>query len=81
MPQPPSDWFVNSWSLTGKTRYRHYRSWGKSYIVLQVEVRGIQTDFVGNQVECETINRWRDATVEDIIQNPKATNNVTTISR
>lgn len=52
--------------LTGKTRFRHERKWGRSRLILQVEETSWQDTNCGRYIDSERIVRWRDAQVEDM---------------
>lgn len=58
---------MSEWNPTGRTRYRLlHRIWGESLLVLQIEVRGIETQMIGGWIDSNTVNRWRDACVSDL---------------
>jgi hypothetical protein len=53
--------------LTGRKRYRIEKPlFRKPRLVLQLEETGRETEFLGGYIEHYTVNRWRDATVEDL---------------
>ena len=56
--------------LTGKRRFRASTNWfGKTVLLLQVEVEGMVPRNVGNRwVDTERETWWRDATVEDLTE-------------
>lgn len=51
---------------TGRKRHRPYRTWGGTILVLQIEEKGIVTNFFAGQVDSEWVTRWRDAGAEDL---------------
>jgi hypothetical protein len=58
---------MSEWKPTGRTRYRLHRTlWSDPILVLQIEVRGIETDMIGGWIDSKTVNRWRDASVSDL---------------
>lgn len=57
---------MSDWNPTGRTRYRLHKTWGASLLVLQIEVRGIETRMIYGWVDSNTVNRWRDACVSDL---------------
>lgn len=58
---------MSDWKPTGRTRYRLHRTWWcDPVLVLQIEVRGIETNMIGGWIDSKTVNRWRDANVSDL---------------
>lgn len=58
---------MSEWKPTGRTRYRLHRPWiGRAVLVLQIEVRGIETRMIGGWFSSDTVDRWRDADVSDL---------------
>ena len=53
-------------SLTGRRRYRTQRHWGEDKLILQVEVRGLETEWNCGRAESEWITRWIDAKPEHL---------------
>ena len=53
-------------SLTGRRRFRELRHWGETKLVLQVEVRGLVTEFNCGQPESEWRTAWIDAKPEHL---------------
>lgn len=51
---------------TGRTRFRTSRSWGREFLVLQIEERYLATYYAGGVIDSEYTTRWRDAKVEDL---------------
>ena len=58
--------------LTGKRRYRILRN----KVVLQVQERWLDTDYVGGTITSDWYTGWRDATLEDLteFEQPKKEN-------
>lgn len=52
--------------LTGNTRYRSERKWGKERLILQVEEAGTHYDYCSGFVDSWKYTSWRDATTEDL---------------
>ncbi len=59
---------MDEWKPTGHRRFRIERGrWGSGdRLVLQIEVRGIETWWSGGVIDSDWVNRWRDARVEDL---------------
>ena len=59
-----------TYTLTGKTRHRVQRHWGKNLLVLQVEEngKGYYLDHGGGRIDTVDFDNtyWRDAKVEDL---------------
>lgn len=52
---------------TGRQRYDSRRTfWGREYLVLQIQERGLVASYIGGHVDCEWMTRWRDATTVDL---------------
>jgi len=54
--------------LTGRTRHRSEKSWGKERLILQVEETWIHSQDLGGSgyFDDTTQTAWRDATTEDL---------------
>lgn len=61
--------------LTGRTRHRSERSWGKERLVLQVEETWVHSQDLGGSgyYDDETRVQWRDATTADLTLIPART--------
>lgn len=57
---------MNEWTPTGRRRHRSERRWGRERLILQVEVRGIETTWSGGMIDSQHVNCWRDATTADL---------------
>lgn len=55
-------------TATGRRRHVARRTffWGREYLVLQVEERGLLTTFIGGHQDTQWVRRWRDATSGDL---------------
>jgi len=54
---------------TGAARYRiETRGWfrKRTMLVLQIEERGLDTNWSGASFDTEWVTRWRDATIKDL---------------
>lgn len=52
--------------LTGRTRHRSERRWGKERLILQVECKYTETSHCGGFIDCHPAIGWRDAKTEDL---------------
>jgi len=52
--------------LTGNTRYRSARRWGREILILQVEEVGSEMVHFGAFIERCGFRRWRDAKTTDL---------------
>ena len=50
---------------TGRVRHRVQRHWGKDLLVLQVQVKGIVTEYLAGSIDLKTVVWWRDAEVTE----------------
>lgn len=53
--------------LTGRTRHRSQRRWGREELVLQVEEGGSEMALIGPYPERMYFTRWRDALSTDFV--------------
>lgn len=59
---------------TGRQRYDSRRTfWGREYLVLQIQERGLVTTWSAGRTDTDWMTRWRDATSADLtVQDVKA---------
>lgn len=53
-------------ALTGRTRYRSQRRWGREELILQVEERWVETYSLGGYIDTNDHVGWRDARTSDL---------------
>ncbi len=51
---------------TGAARVRSHKSWGKEYLVLQLEFEMLVTSCINGVVQTDRVKFWRDARTEDM---------------
>lgn len=60
---------MSAFKLTGNIRLHAVRVGAicpRQLLVLQVEETGIETAWLGGEIESDTVTRWRDARVDDL---------------
>lgn len=62
---------MSNWTPTGRTRHEVRRSWRRTFLVLQIQERGIHTYCIGGYIDSDWVTRWRDATTSDLTVIPR----------